>query len=262
MPIRPDVPTVTVLGVPIARLTVRDARREVARLLADKGPSVLVYVNAHSLNLTRHDTAYRDAVIDADLVLNDGAGLALAARLQGNPFPANLNGTDFTPEVLRISANAGLPVYLLGGKPGVTERAARELTRSIPGLRIVGCRGGYFSASEEEEIAAEVSSSGAEVLIVAMGNPRQELYLSRHVDMTGARLGIGVGAFLDFAAKRVRRAPRWMRRLRIEWVYRFVLEPHRLWRRYLLGNGLFVLRVLGEQLRRKHRWVPGRLRHG
>jgi exopolysaccharide biosynthesis WecB/TagA/CpsF family protein len=245
-----DLPCVVVLGVPIVRLTPDDALAAIAEASEESPPALVAYANAHTLNLAWTDAEYRKLLqMDAAVVLNDGAGVALAARLQGRSFPANLNGSDFNPRILELAAVRGWSVYFLGARPGVAERAALRLGAHITGLEVVGARDGYFSADEEQQVAAEVKASGARVIMVAMGNPLQERWLVRNLPATGARLGVGVGAFFDFAAEEVPRAPAWMNRLGVEWVHRLVLDPGRLWRRYVLGNPLFLLRVMRERLR-------------
>jgi exopolysaccharide biosynthesis WecB/TagA/CpsF family protein len=241
---RPEIPTIDVLGVPVARLTEAAALAEVTRLLAGPAPALLAYVNAHSLNLAATDARYRAVLRAADLVLNDGSGLAIAAKLAGDRFPANLNGTDFTPTLL---AAAGVPVFLYGGRPGVAETAARNLAERIPGLTVVGCAHGYLDAAEQAGLVRRITASGARIVLVGLGNPAQELWLADNLADTGATLGVAVGAFLDFAAGAVPRAPEWMRAAGIEWCYRLLREPGRLWRRYVVGNPLFLARVLIER---------------
>jgi exopolysaccharide biosynthesis WecB/TagA/CpsF family protein len=238
------VERVEVLGVPVARLTAAAAREELVRLYERDRPALVAYANAHTLNLASRDSGYRAVLEAADIVLNDGAGLALAGRIFGRPFPENLNGSDFNPVILEEAAARGWPVFFLGAKPGVAGEAARALKERIPGLVVCGTRDGYFPQSESETVAREVAAAGAGVLMVAMGNPLQEMWLRRHLETTGARLGVGVGAFLDFSAGVVPRAPAWMNRLGIEWVYRLLQEPRRMWRRYVVGNPLFLARVL------------------
>ncbi|MCP3801117.1 WecB/TagA/CpsF family glycosyltransferase [Allokutzneria sp. A3M-2-11 16] len=248
---RTDIPTVPILGVRVAKLTEQAALDEVKRLFEGPSAAVVVYANAHSMNVACANTAYRRVLEDAALVLNDGSGLAIAARLQGDVFPANLNGTDFTPKILREAADRGAAVYLLGGEPGIGETAAEKLTAAIPGLKIAGTQHGF--SPDVEAVVGRIRASGAEVLIVAMGNPAQELWLDRYLTATGARLGVAVGAFLDFTAGKVERAPTWMRRAGVEWLYRLAQEPRRLFQRYVVGNPLFLGRVLAERfgLRRK-----------
>lgn len=243
---RGDIPTITVLGVPVAALTVTAALAEVRVLLDGDRPALLAYVNAHSLNLAARDPDYRATLRAADLVLNDGSGLAIAAKLHGTAFPANLNGTDFTPRLLGIAAERDAPVFLLGGRPGVADTAAARLAERIPGLRVVGHEHGYLA--RDADAVAKITASGARILLVGMGNPRQERWLAEHLPATGVRLGVAVGAFLDFAAGAVPRAPHWMRAAGIEWLYRLFREPSRLWRRYVLGNPVFLCRVVAERL--------------
>lgn len=209
---------------------------------ARRAPRHLCYVNAHSLNLAYRDEPYRRALSRAHLVLNDGIGLELAARMQGRDFPENLNGSDFTLRLLSLAAEKGWRVYLYGGEPGVAATAGDRLREAIDGLKIVGACDGY-GAQTDEQVVADVKASRADVVIVALGQPRQELWLDRHLADTDCHLGLGVGAFLDFVSGRVPRAPRWMNRLGVEWVFRLVQEPGRLWRRYVVGNPLFLWRA-------------------
>ena len=243
-----DTDSVEILGIPIARLTSEAALQEVERLCEAAAPAQIYYANAHSLNLAVADPDYRAAVLRAAMVLNDGAGIALAARLQGTSFPANLNGSDFNPLIAELAATRGWSVYLLGAKPGVAERAARMLEERMPGLQIAGARDGYFDSEATDEVVGAVRATDADVVMVAMGNPHQELWLDRHLVATGARLGVGVGAWFDFVTGNVPRAPAWMNRLGIEWFFRLYQEPSRLWRRYLIGNPLFLWRVLRRRI--------------
>ncbi len=243
-----DIPErIALLGVSVDRLT-----RE--RVLAELDawdytqPRMLAYVNAHTLNLAVGDDALRAALNRSDLVLNDGIGLSLAARMQGTRFPENLNGSDFTVRLLRFAAARGWHVFLLGGEPGVAEAAARHLSEAVEGLTVAGtCHG--FTGESDELLVQRIKDAGAALLIVAFGSPRQEVWLDHNLSATGAHLGVGVGAFLDFSAGKVRRAPRWMNALGIEWCFRLVQEPGRLWRRYVIGNPLFLLRAWRDRRR-------------
>ena len=240
-------PTIEILGVPIVRLSQEEALERLVRLHDEAEPSLVAYANAHTLNIASRDPGYREVLRSAAIVMNDGSGVGIAARLWGRPFPANLNGTDMNPRILALAAERGWPVYLLGARPGVADAAAGKLTETISGLKIVGVRDGYFSRDQEADVAAEIRISGARLVMVAMGNPLQEEWLARNLQATGAGLGVGVGAFFDFTAGSVRRAPSWMNRWGIEWVWRLAQEPGRLWRRYVLGNPLFLVRVLLER---------------
>lgn len=236
--------TIEVLGLPVTKLTPDAALAEIERIYDEEAPALVAYANAHTLNLSVSDPAYRTVLRRAAIILNDGAGIALAARINGQRFPANLNGSDFNPEILGLAARRGWPTYLLGAKPGVAERAGAAMRTRYPSLQIVGCRDGYWAPSETDQVVAAIRASGATLVMAAMGNPLQEKWLDQHLSATGARVGVGVGAFFDFAAEEVARAPVWMNRWGIEWVFRLVQEPKRLWKRYIVGNPLFLARVL------------------
>lgn len=245
---RSDLPSLKVLGVRVLRARRPDALHNVEVVADADEPGLVVYVNAHTLNLAAKDRSYRELLDGADLVLNDGIGLAIAGKVLGGPFPENLNGSDFNPEILRLAARREWRVYFLGGARGVANDAAVRLAEVIPGLRVAGARDGYFPPSEAEEVAELIRHARADVVMVAMGNPLQEEWLAEHLAQTGARLGVGVGAFLDFTTEQQKRAPGWMNRWGLEWVWRLALDPKRMWRRYVVGNPAFLYRVLRQRL--------------
>ena len=235
----------TVLDVPVQVQTLDDAVRLIdAR--HEQGEAVAVaFANAHMLNVASQNPAFRFALQNA-LVFNDGIGADIASRiLYGSPFPENLNGTDFVPNYLMRTKHR-YRIFLLGAKPGIAERAAWRLSALCPRHTIVGCHHGHFAGGETCELVELIRHSKSDVLLVAMGNPKQELFIQDHLAATGCGLGIGVGALFDFLAGDVQRAPLWVQRWRLEWVYRLLQEPGRLAGRYLIGNPLFLMRVLGQ----------------
>lgn len=238
-----------VLGVPVAQATSAQAIAEIEKLGTEEPPALIAYANAHTLNLASRSPEYRRVLVNAAVVLNDGAGLSLAGRLYGRPFPENLNGSDLNPEIARLAARRGWPLFLLGARPGVADLAAARLKAGIPGLEIAGTHDGFFERTDDGAVAGVIKGSGAAVVMVAMGNPLQEEWLAANLVATGARLGVGVGAFFDFTAGEVPRAPGWMNRLGIEWLYRLAQEPRRMWRRYVLGNPGFLARIVAERVR-------------
>lgn len=202
----------------------------------------VAFVNAHCVNVAFGDSAYRSALDSADMLLPDGIGMAMAARLHGLGQLQNLNGTDLCPLLLREAARRGLGVYLLGGQPGVAEQAAWALTRAIPDLRIVGHADGFDGAKPQRAIPA-INATRADIVLVGMGVPQQDLWLACHHEALDAPLVLGVGAYLDFASGRVPRAPQWLRRVRLEWLWRLGVEPRRMFRRYVIGNVIFLWRA-------------------
>ena len=251
------VPTIDILGVPIARLTAAEALEEVEKLFARESPAFVAHTNAHTINLAYEDPSYRQTLQRADLILNDGKGVMLAARLHGKRFAQDLNGNFFGRLVMERAAERGWRIFFLGGAPQVAEKAADRLREEIPGINVVGTRDGYFDS--DEDAISTVKAADAELLMVGMGNPLQERWLERCLASTGARVGIGVGAFFDFIAGTVPRAPAWMNRVGLEWVHRLAQEPKRMWRRYLVGNPAFVLRNLRRRVRGRTRPPEGSL---
>lgn len=225
-----------------------DADAAIAAMLAP-GRRRVAFLNAHCGNVAARDPAYAAALASAELVLPDGIGVELAARMQGQSFTANLNGTDLVPALLHEAALRGLSVFLFGAAPGVAEAAAEALTRRMPDLRIAGTRDGYEGARDSAAAVDAINASGADIVIVALGVPAQDLWLAEHAERLAPRLTLGVGALIDFLAGRQRRAPALVRRARAEWVWRLAMEPRRLAHRYLAGNPAFLARAAAEALR-------------
>ncbi len=251
------LPTITILDIPIVRATEAEAMEEIRRLTEQSETALVIYVNAHTLELTTRDPAYRQIVQEAAIVMNDGIGVSMAAKIVGKEsFPANLNGTDLTPLILQMAAEQGWRVFLLGSKPGVAEKAAVKFVTQNPALVISGTNSGYFKAEELEGVIQKIREVRTDVLIVGMGNPVQEQWLARHQAQTGAKLGVGVGAFLDFSAGVFPRAPLWMQKMKIEWLYRMTREPKRLWKRYLIEAPVFLAHVALDVWKKKRRAKP------
>jgi alpha-1,3-mannosyltransferase len=234
-----------ILDVSVTVSTRSEVIDELDRRFEEGKNTVIAFANANSLNIARRDPNVR-AALGGAVVLNDGIGMDLASRiLFGAQFPENLNGTDFTPQYLRQTRHC-LRIFLLGGKRHVAELTAKLLAERYPRHQVVGYRDGYFSRRDDAVVARNINASDADVVLVAMGNPEQELWLRANFDATGCRLGFAVGALFDFLAGEMQRAPLWVRVARCEWAYRLAREPRRLWRRYLLGNPVFILRVLSQ----------------
>jgi N-acetylglucosaminyldiphosphoundecaprenol N-acetyl-beta-D-mannosaminyltransferase len=238
----------TLLRFPIDNLTMREANEAIMQLAQQQTPHQVCFVNAHCVNIARKNTEYTELLDRAALVLADGLGIRLAASFSNQRIRENVNGTDLLPYLCESLRKQRIGVYLLGGKPGVAEAAATKLTESYPGLDICGCRDGYFTSEEEPQLISAIRDSGARVLLVALGVPQQELWISRNLAALGVGVAIGVGGLLDFCSGRIPRAPTWMRELGLEWLYRLQQEPKRMWKRYLVGNFVFLSHVARERM--------------
>ncbi|BCG82529.1 WecB/TagA/CpsF family glycosyltransferase [Mesorhizobium sp. 113-3-3] len=240
----------TILGISVLAIRWDDAVALLNRLIAERRFTKVSFLNAHNANIACSDPDFAEA-LDDFLILPDGIGVDLAAKLlYGAPFPDNLNGTDFVPAFLQASTRP-LTVGLLGATRVNAEAASVKLAALAVQHNFVVIHDGYFSAAQEPEIIGRIAALRPDMLLVAMGVPRQELWIARHIDERHCTMPVAVGALLDFLSGSVPRAPLWMRRLRLEWLFRLAVEPARLWRRYVVGNPVFLWRVV------KQRWSRG-----
>ncbi|RWB55362.1 WecB/TagA/CpsF family glycosyltransferase [Mesorhizobium sp.] len=246
-----------ILGISVLAIRWDEAIALLSRLIAERRFTKVSFLNAHNANLAYSDPVFAEA-LDDFLVLPDGVGVDIAAKLlYGAPFPDNLNGTDFVPAFLQAST-LPLTVALLGATQVNAEAASVKLSALAVQHKFVVVHDGYFSPAEEPTIVERIARLRPDVLLVAMGVPRQELWIARHIDARHCTLPIAVGALLDFLSGTVPRAPLWMRRLRLEWLFRLWIEPGRLWRRYVVGNPLFLWRVFKQKLAHEPRPAEAR----
>lgn len=213
-------------------------------LLDGDSPQPIYFVNAHCVNLSYRDDEYRRILQEAPYLFADGVGMALAARWTGTPLRDNVNGTDLYPLLCEALGERGARLYLLGAKPGVAERMAERARSDCPGLVIAGAQHGYFEESETPTIIRRIREASPDVVLVALGAPRQEKWIHWHLGEIGAKAVMGVGGLFDFYSGDIPRAPVWMRRIGLEWCFRMAQEPRRLWKRYLLGNIIFLANIL------------------
>lgn len=237
-----------ILGTRVAALGWEEAIALLRRLIAEKRFTPIAFLNANNANIAAREPAFAAALEDF-LVLPDGIGVDIAAKLlYGASFPANLNGTDLVP-ALFMAEKRPLRIGLIGTRRENAEAATARLAALVPQHTFIFIHDGFFTQEEEPAILQEIESQALDVLLVAMGVPRQELWIARNITSRHCVMPIAVGALLDFLSGAVPRAPRWMRRLRMEWVFRLALEPQRLWRRYVLGNPIFLTRVMMQRLK-------------
>jgi alpha-1,3-mannosyltransferase len=243
------VTTRTILGVPVCVGTVSQTVERLDARFVRADSTIVAFANAHALNIAARNEHVR-AIMRNSIILNDGIGVDIASlMLFGKAFPQNLNGTDFVPHYLQNTRHR-YRIFLLGSRPATIQRAAERLSATFPRHQIVGYHHGYFEKDDTAKINAIIKASNADIVLVGMGNPKQELWLADNLVATGARLGFAVGALFDFVTGNVARAPAWVRSLRVEWLQRLTQEPWRLSRRYLAGNPLFIVRILGQRFSR------------
>lgn len=245
---RPTPPLLHLLGVDIVNTAMDEALDWIVARVQSRQAALLAFVNPDCLNIAYRHAPYRAVLQQAARVLPDGIGIKLGCRLLGVGLKANVNGTDLFPRLCARAAQDGLSLYLLGARPGVATAAALNMQNRYPGLRIAGVRDGYFAADATGAVIADINASGADVLLVAFGAPKQELWLAEHHTQLAPPVRMGVGGLFDFYSGRIRRAPQWMREIGLEWTWRLMQEPGRMWRRYVIGNPMFLYRVWRQKL--------------
>jgi N-acetylglucosaminyldiphosphoundecaprenol N-acetyl-beta-D-mannosaminyltransferase len=241
------LPTVTIAGIPIANLSEDETVAVIDKLISQGGSHYGAVVNAAKLVAADRDAKLKRVLLDADLVTADGMSVVWASRLLGDRLKERVTGIDLFEHLVEYAANRDLSVYFLGAREESVQGTVEAVKNRFPELRIA-YHNGYFAPSESRSICAAIKVSGADLLFVGMGSPRQELWIASNILLTGVRFALGVGGSFDHVSGQIGRAPRWMQRSGLEWLHRLVLEPRRLWRRYLIGNLAFIWLVVRQRI--------------
>ena len=244
-------PLLSLFGLPLQNVTLAHAAQDLLDAARRQLRRNVYFVNAHCVNVAAADARYDAELRAAHRLYADGIGMRIAARAVGSAFRDNVNGTDLFPLLCAGAAQSGLELALIGGKPGVAQACADNMRARYPGLKVAYVQDGYFAAEKTTAVLAALRQSGARLVFVAMGVPRQEAFIHQHDADLGDTVRLGVGALFDFYSGAMPRAPRLMRRLGLEWLFRLALEPRRLFARYVLGNPKFLARVLWRRLRKR-----------
>jgi N-acetylglucosaminyldiphosphoundecaprenol N-acetyl-beta-D-mannosaminyltransferase len=247
-----DIPApVDFCGFPLRPVT-EDALIEalVARAVS-RVRTTACYLNAHTFNAAQTNRSLSEALRTCDLLYADGMSVVWASRLLGPGVPERLSSADYFERFCQRCAAAGVSLFLLGGTTGTARRAADALGRLIPGLAVAGTADGFFRPHDEAGLIERINGSGARILVVGMGSPRQEVFLARNTETLETPVRWSVGALFDYFAGIEPRAPQWLTRHGLEWAYRLLADPGRKWRRYVLGNPRFICRVAGHWLGQK-----------
>ena len=245
-------PVVEILGVRVNPLTVAQLHDEMAGLIDRAGHALVLHVNVHGLNLAAENPWLRDFLNEAEIVFCDGAGVILGAKLLGQYIPERITYADWMWQLAEFAAPRGYSFYFLGSKPGVAQAAAERMTERFPDLKIVGVRDGYFDKTaghpENEAVLQDINNAQPNILIAGMGMPLQEQWLRDNWGRIDANIALTGGAVFDYLSGELQRAPAWMTDNGLEWLGRLLIEPRRLWQRYLVGNPIFFARILREQI--------------
>ena len=230
---------IDVMGLKFDSMTMDEALSRAEALLRGEKAAYVVTPNAEIAYEALHDVQLREMLNGADLMLPDGAGVVLASKLLRTPVKQKVAGVDFAAGLLGVLERNGQSLYLLGGKPGIGELAAQKMLEAHPQLRIAGIADGYFQ--DEAPVVAKINASGADALFVCLGAPKQERFMVQHQQELHVHLMAGLGGSLDAFAGTVQRAPAWMIRLNLEWLYRLIREPKRFRRMLRLPKYLWAV---------------------
>lgn len=242
-----NIPVVEMFGVPVANLSMEQTIETVQESIFRKEELQHVVVNAGKIVAMQRDEALKKSVLDADLINADGQAVVWAANFLGQPLPERVAGIDLMFKLIEMAYREGLKCYFFGAKEEVVKKVVEIFSSQYSQEVIAGYRNGYFSNEEEKQIASDIGNSGAQLLFVAITSPKKELFVKKYKSIMKVPFIMGVGGSFDVVAGKTRRAPVWMQNFGLEWFYRFVQEPKRMWRRYLVGNTKFIWLVLKEK---------------
>ncbi len=233
---------INILGINVDRITMEEALDRFGEMLETPGISLIVTPNSEILGAATKSAELKETINSADMVIPDGVGLVYASKMHGQPLKERVTGIDFSWNALGRLAKLGKKAYFFGSKPGVAELAAKKVMEQIPGLEIAGFHDGYFKPEDEAAIVEEINASGADFLLVALGSPKQELFVKRHAQELKPAAAIGVGGSLDVWSGTLKRAPEFYINHGLEWLYRIMQEPKRIKRTASIPA--FLLKVL------------------
>jgi len=249
---QPPLTRVDILGVFVTAITIPQLHERLRHYVERGRKALVLNANAHGLNIAWGQDWYREFMNEADIVFCDGAGVQLAARLLGSKIPQRITYSEWMPQLANLAERQGYSFYFLGGRPGVAACAATRLVHDFPRLRILGSHHGYFDKSRTSEenraVISEVNSLKPDFLLLGFGMPLQERWLQENWASIDATVALTGGGWFDLMSGELRRPPNWMSQHGLEWLGRLFIDPRRLWRRYLVGNPLFVWRTIKQSL--------------
>ena len=248
----PVINPFSILGVKVHPITVAELHEYIGNIIKNDQKASILNVNVHCLNLAYKDTALKQTLNKSDLVFCDGAGVILGAKILGYQIPERITYADWMWDLAKFCAENKFSLFFLGAKPGTAEKAAKQLLKRFPDLQITGVQHGYFEKSsgsaENEAVIEKINTAQPNILVLGFGMPMQEHWLMENAGRIQTNIFLTGGAVFDYVSGSLQRAPGWMTTHGLEWLGRLLIEPGRLWKRYLLGNPVFLWRVFLQRL--------------
>ena len=248
----PEREPVSLLGIPLSSSSRQELLSSIGTTIVQGKELTVLSGNIHAYNLAYENDWLRDFFNQADVVRLDGAGVRVGARILGYATPERMTWADFAWDLAEFIAANGYTLFLLGAEPGIAQKASNRLRERYPDLRVVGTHHGYFDKStasvENQAVIQQINTAQPDILIVGFGMPLQERWLSENREAIQTNVILTGGAVFDYISGELKRAPKWMTDNGLEWLGRLIIEPRRLWKRYTIGNPLFLWRVLKQRL--------------
>lgn len=238
------------MNSPVDVLTMKETLHLIDDSIRDKKPIQHIVVNAAKLVHMQTDTELYKSVVASDIINADGMAVVWASRLLGESLPERVSGVDLMQELVILASEKKYKIFFFGGKEEVVSEVVRKYTSVFGEEIIAGFRNGYFDKDQEGEIAEQIAASNADILFVAISSPTKEIFLNTYKDQLKVPFVMGVGGSFDVVAGKVKRAPLWMQNSGLEWFYRFLQEPGRMWKRYLTTNSLFLYYIFKERIQK------------
>lgn len=240
-----------ILNTYVNAISLDETVDEIEKIIARGVPTQHVVINASKVNLMEADPELASIVNECPLINADGASIVWAAKKLGVPLVERVTGIDLFQRLVELASEKGYRIYLFGGKEEVVTRVKAIFEDRYPGIQIAGYRNGYFTEADEPQIVSDMAASGADMMFVAFSSPKKEYWVHKYIDQIGIPFVMGVGGSFDVVAGVTDRAPTWMQEHGLEWFYRFIQEPGRLWKRYIIGNLKFVALTYGYKFAKK-----------
>jgi N-acetylglucosaminyldiphosphoundecaprenol N-acetyl-beta-D-mannosaminyltransferase len=238
-------------GINLDIITAEETLSRISKFIDTKQITQHVVVNVAKLVYAQKDNELKDIINSCPLINVDGAGVVLGAKLLGINIPERVTGIDLMHNLIEYSAKKGYRIYFFGAQEEIVKKVVDIYSEKYPELIVAGYRNGYYSAEDEENIVSDIKNSKADILFVAMGSPKKEVFLSKYSEKMEVPFTMGVGGSFDVVAGKVKRAPAWMQAVHSEWIFRLVQEPKRMWKRYAVTNAEFAVMLVKEFFNQK-----------
>lgn len=240
---------INICNTPVDALTMQETIAMIDQAIVEKRPIHHVVINAVKVANAARDPDLRESIVNCDIINADGMGIVWAARILNMHLPERVAGIDLMDELVKLSARKNYRIFFLGAKEEILKKMIGVYCNKYGEGILAGYHNGYFAKNEERLIAEEIANSHADILFVAMSSPKKEIFLNSYKDLIQTSFIMGVGGSFDVVAGFVKRAPKWMQEYGLEWFYRVLQEPKRMWKRYLFGNISFIMLILKEKSR-------------